>query len=198
MAKPIVVSLDGIESSFDHVKLDRKRLYGERRRVPLDLSGEPCLKSALTSDGLYLLQSGMTAQGYFDEGGRWLQKAQLVGIGLDGQALEIAPSTLGTAQPLELVAPDVLLQYVAESVYTLGALVLDAALQERLTKGDIFRFSFNYSADYKQETAFLLQNAEGVFCLIATPISTTWSEPGKLSELADAEESSDDLDFEMF
>mgnify|MGYP000098875707 CR=1 FL=1 len=33
MAKPIVVSLDGIESSFDHIKLDRKRLYGERRRV---------------------------------------------------------------------------------------------------------------------------------------------------------------------
>jgi len=198
MAKPIVVSLDGIESSFDHVKLDRKRLYGERRRVPLDLSGEPCLKSALTSDGLYLLQSGMTAQGYFDEGGRWLQKAQLVGIGLDGQALEIAPSTLGTAQTLELVAPDILLQYVAESVYTLGALVLDAALQERLTNGEIFRFGFNYSADYKQETAFLLQNAEGFFCLVATPISTTWSEPGKLAELADTEESSDDLDFEMF
>jgi len=89
MAKPIVVSIDGIESSFDHIKLDRKRLYGERRRVPLDLTGEPCVKSALTSDGLYLLQSGMTAQGYFDESGRWLQKSQLVGIGSDGQALEL-------------------------------------------------------------------------------------------------------------
>jgi hypothetical protein len=77
-------------------------------------------------------------------------------------------------------------------------LVLDAALQERLTNGEIFRFGFNYSADYKQETAFLLQNAEGFFCLVATPISTTWSEPGKLAELADTEESSDDLDFEMF
>lgn len=88
MAKPIVVSLDGIESSFDHIKLDRKRLCGERRRVPLDLLGETCVKSASTSDGLYLLQSGVTAQGYFDESGRWLQKSQLVGIGSDGQALE--------------------------------------------------------------------------------------------------------------
>ena len=73
MAKPIVVSLDGIESSFDHIKLDRKRLYGERRRVPLDLTGQPCVKSALTSDGLYLLQSGMTAQGYFDESSQSLR-----------------------------------------------------------------------------------------------------------------------------
>ena len=147
MAKPIVVSLDGIESSFDHIKLDRKRLYGERRRVPLDLTGEPCVKSALTSDGLYLLQSGMTAQGYFDESGRWLQKSQLVGIGSDGQALEPMPSTLGAVQPLELVEPDVLLEHVVESVYTLEATDLAAALQERLAAGDVFRFSFSYSAD---------------------------------------------------
>ena len=129
MAKPIVVSLDGIESSFDHIKLDRKRLYGERRRVPLDLAGGACVKSALTSDGLYLLQSGMTAQGYFDESGRWLQKSQLVGIGPDGQALEPMPSTLGAMQPLELVEPDVFLDHVVVSVYNLEAKYLAEALQ---------------------------------------------------------------------
>ena len=198
MAKPIVVSLDGIESSFDHVKLDRKRLYGERRRVPLDLTGEPCVKSALTSDGLYLLQSGMTAQGYFDESGRWLQKSQLVGIGSDGQALEPMPSTLGAVQPLELVEPDVLLEHVVESVYTLEATDLAAALQERLAAGDVFRFGFSYSADYKQSAAFLLKNTEGIFCLIGAPLTATWSDPGKLAEVVDAEDSSDDLDFEMF
>lgn len=198
MAKPIIVSLDGIESSFDHIKLDRKRLYGERRRVPLDLSGEPCAKSALTSDGLYLLQSGMTAQGYFDESGRWLQKSQLVGIGSDGQALEPMPSTLGAAQPLELVEPDVLLEHVVESVYTLEATDLAAALQERLAAGDVFRFGFSYSADYKYSAAFLLKNTEGFFCLIGSPLTATWSEPGKLAEVIDTEDSSDDLDFEMF
>ena len=46
------------------------------------------LKAALTTDGLYLLQSGMTAQGYFDETGRSLQKSQLVGLDADGQPLE--------------------------------------------------------------------------------------------------------------
>ena len=198
MAKPIVVSLDGIESSFDHLKLDRKRLYGERRRLPLDLSGEQCVKSALTTDGLYLLQSGMTAQGYFDEDGRWLQKSQLVGIGLDGLPMDILPSSLGVAQTLEMVTPGVLLDHVVETVYMMDALTLDPALQERLNAGDIFKFGFNYSADYKQSKAFLLQNADGIFCLIAAPLSATWSEPGKLAEIVENDESSEDLDFEMF
>lgn len=198
MAKPIIVSLDGIESSFDHFKLDRKRLYGERKRVPLDVQGEPCLKSALTTDGMYLLQSGMTAQGYFDETGRWLQKNQLVGLGPDGLPLAIQPSTLGITQVLEPVAADVVLQYVVESVYALDALSLDAVLQTRLASGEVFRFCFNYSSDYQQSTGFLLKSDESIFCLIGSPYKAAWSEPGKLAALGDAEEASEDLDFEMF
>lgn len=69
--------------------------------VPLDLAEEQCVKSALTSDGLYLLQSGITAQGYFEESGRWLQKAQLVGIGSDGQALDWTDYSSGRTTMLD-------------------------------------------------------------------------------------------------
>jgi len=117
---------------------------------------------------------------------------------LDGQALELVPSTLGAPQPLELVEPDVLLEHVVESVYTLEATNLAASLQERLAAGDVFRFGFNYSADYKQSVAFLLKNTEGIFCLIGSPLTAKWSEPGKLAEVVDADDSADDLDFEMF
>jgi hypothetical protein len=198
MAKPIVVSLNGVESSFDHAKVERKRLYGERRRVPLDASGEPCTKSALTTDGQYLLQSGMTAQGYFDEEGRWLQKNQLVGLGPDGQPLDIQPSTLGVAQPLEPAQPASVLEHAIEAVYALDALTVDAALQTRLDAGDVFKFGFNYSADYHQESAFLLKNTEGIFCLVGAPFQASWSEPGKVADVALEEEAADDLDFEMF
>ena len=81
MAKPIVVALDGIESGFEHAKLERLRLYEARR--PLDQTGQPCIRVALTTDGLYLRQGGMTAQGYFDETGRSLQRSQLVGLEVD-------------------------------------------------------------------------------------------------------------------
>ena len=42
MAKPIVVSLEGVDSRFDHAKLERHNLYGARKRVPLDAAGQPC------------------------------------------------------------------------------------------------------------------------------------------------------------
>ena len=198
MAKPIIVSLNGTESAFDHAKVERKRLYGERRRVPLDADGEPCLKSALTADGQYLLQSGMTAQGYFDEEGRWLQKSQLVGIGSDGEPLQIQPSTLGLAQALEPTPPGTILEHTIEAVYGLDPLTVDGALMTRLEAGEVFKFGFNYSADYHQESAFLLKSTEGVFCLVGVPFTVSWSEPGKVADIAADEETSDDLDFEMF
>jgi hypothetical protein len=198
MVKPIVVSLDGIESSFDHSKLERHRLYGVRKRIPLDQSGQPCIKAALTTDGLYLLQSGMTAQGYFDEGGRWLQKSELQGLDQDNKPLELKPSTLGTAQALTSVPASEVLRHVTEAVYRLDPLEVDTTLAARLDAGEVFRFGFNYGADYHLETAFLVANPEGVFCLVGVPILPAWSEPG-LVAVADAdEEASDDLDFDMF
>jgi hypothetical protein len=198
MAKPIIVTFDGNESSFDHAKVERTKLYGSRRRVPLDLEGQPCMKSSLTADGLYLLQSGMTAQGYFDEAGRWLQKNQLVGISEDGQPLELKPSTLGVAQPLVQVHPSIVLDHSIDAVYGLDPLTMDPGLQERLDAGEMFSFSFNYGADYHLETAFLLKNPEGVFCLVGVPISPAWVEPGKVSVVETVDEISDELDFDMF
>ena len=199
MAKPIILTLDGVESSFEHTKIERSKLYGARRRIPLDMEGNPCVKSSLTVDGLYLLQSGMTAQGYFDETGRWLQKSELVGLDEDGQPLELKPSTLGVAQPLKPVPPGEVLRHAIDTVYALDAAVIDGALQARLDAGDVFRFGFNYGADYHLETAFLVKSAEGCFCLIGVPCEAAWSEPGKVtvaeeSEAADA----DELDFDMF
>lgn len=200
MAKPIVLSFEGVESSFVHAKLDRARLYGARRRVPLDQEGLACVKAALTTDGQYLLQSGMTAQGYFDEEGRWLQRSQLVGLGPDGNTLELQPSTLGVAQVAEVVDPSILLRYTTDSVYTLEPSSIDSALASRLDAGDVLRFGFNYGADYHQETAFLVKNSEGFFCLVGTPILPTWCEPGQVTLVEASEEAAgdDDLDFEMF
>jgi hypothetical protein len=198
MAKPILVTLDGVESSFDHSKLDRARLYGNRRRVPLDEQGRPCVKAALTVDGAYLLQSGMTAQGYFDEQGRWLQKSELVGLDADGEVVDLKPSTLGVPQELSAVEPAEVLRFTNSSVYQLEPAAVDAALTSRLEAGEVFRFAFNYTSDYQLETAFLVQNPEGIFCLVADPTLPEWCEPGRLAVVEEADEASDELDFDMF
>jgi hypothetical protein len=199
MAKPIVLTYEGAESSFDHAKLDRARLYGARKRIPLDQEGQPCVKAALTTDGLYLLQSGMTAQGYFDEEGRWLQRGQLVGLDADGNPLELKPSTLGVAKEALVADPSELLRHTIDAVYVLDPTAVDGALATRLEAGDVFRFGFNYGADYHEEKAFLVKNAEGFFCLVGTPTLPAWCEPGQVAVVEAAEEAaSDDLDFEMF
>jgi hypothetical protein len=102
MAKPIVVSHMGAESSFQFSKLERQKLYGARRRMPVDASGEPCTRAALTDDGMVLITAGMSAQGWFDPDGRQVESRDIGACDGAGNALEIVPSTLGEAQPRQL------------------------------------------------------------------------------------------------
>jgi len=198
MARTVVCVKDEIESTFNLVKLERERLYGSRKRIVLDHASQQCIKASLTVDGLYLLQPGMTSQGYFDEGGRWLQKAELVGLDGDGNPMELRPATLGTAQKLRLVSASEVLLHAVASVYILEPTSLDPSLDKCLDAGEIFQFDFNYSADYRTEIAFLLKNPEGIFALICEATNPKWCEPGKVTLVDDVEGVADELDFDMF
>ena len=198
MAKPIVVSLAGKESAFALTKVERSKLYPTRKRVPLDSGGNPCTRAAMMADGDNVLRSGMTAQGYFTAAGRWVTKDELVGINPDGSPAELKPSTLGVAQALEgPVSARDLLDLEVLSVYVLEPETVDADLLASLKKGDLYRFPFNYGADYHCETAYLLANEEGVFALVGNPTAPTWGEEATVFVAEAEEESADDLDFEM-
>ena len=62
---------------------------------------------------------------------------------------------------------------------------------------EVWRFRFNYRPDYRGETAFLLQNGEGVFILVGTPCPAPFLEPAASAPPADDGEDEGDLDFEM-
>lgn len=95
--------------------------------------------------------------------------------------------------------PSELLRHTIDAVYVLDPTAVDGALATRLEAGDVFRFGFNYGADYHEEKAFLVKNAEGYFCLVGTPTLPAWCEPGQVAVVEAAEEAAgDDLDFEMF
>lgn len=199
MARPIVVRYQGHESRFDFEKLERSRLYGRRRRVPMDPQGRPCTRASLTGDGRLLIVSGMTAQGYFDAGGRWIPTSDLVGLDADGRPLPLKPSTLGEAQELRgPVSPQEVLDLPVTAVYLLNPQDLHPTLQEALAKGHIFGLPFNWRADFREEQAFLLQNDQGLFALVGQPAAPAWlahEAPPVVAEDADEE---GDLDFEMF
>ncbi len=201
MAKPIIVSLGGVESRFDHEKLDRTKLYGKRQRQVLDPGGQRCERAELTRDGTLLVRTGMTAQGYFDEGGSWIPNNKLVGLDADGKPVPMLASTLGESQKLTgPVDATEVLDLCVRSVYALGPDGLDPKLEAELKAGKVYKFSLCYRGGYQAETAFLVGNANGFFALVGTPAETEWLELATVAtETSDAADGDDDeLDFEMF
>ena len=136
MGRRIVVEFGGAVSRFDLKKVDRSKLYGKRQRVALDSRGEPCERAELMDDGSVLLRQGMTAQAYFDEDGRWIPKAELVGIAPDGSEAPKLPSTLDVEQTARLVPPeepevgDLLLRGACAALVADGAAVAVALFPE--------------------------------------------------------------------
>jgi hypothetical protein len=202
MAKTINVTWQGLEASFGFKPVDRAALYGKRRRVAFDESGQACSRASLLADGSLLLKSGMTGQGYFLSDGVWVAQGHLEGLNPDGTPAAVVPSTLGESVSLEgPISIEEILDMTAETVYALDVETLPEGLSERLAAGDCFRFRFNFRDSYSQSTGILLSNSEGVWALIGTPVSYEWSELGRLVDVvADVavEDDSDDLDFEMF
>ena len=142
----------------------------------------------------------MTAQGFFTENDKWIPIKDLVGLDDSDIPLELVPSTLGEPQEVaEPCKPQELLDIKPTSVYMLGAAELGGALEKQLDEGLIFTFPMYYRADYRAETAFLLKNGEGYFCVVGVPTASEWCEQEKPAvEKQEEEEDSDDLDFDMF
>jgi len=203
MAKPIIVSHKGRESSFEFRKLSRSKLYGRKQRIPVGPDGEKCTRASLTLDGSLMLLSGMTAQGYFSENGDWIPNKELVGLDADGKEVAQQPSTLGVVQKLRgpLTSQEILDLRTA-SVYILDPGEVDPALQKAMDAGDVFGFDFNYRANYQMEQACLLSNKEGVFVLVGQPAEPEWCELESVATISPQaetdEDEEEDLDFEMF
>jgi len=200
MAKPIVLKFGGAESSFDFAKLDRKKLYTTRRRQALDADGKPCRRASLTRDGRYLLQAGMTAQGYFDAAGAWVPNKALKAVDAEGNSVHKHPSTLGVAQEAALATARDLLDLKVVATYMLDPLEVDAGLQEVLDNGGIVRLPMVYRAGYDPATAYLLDTDNGLFLLTGNATPPEWVEPAATLAVIDEEEDDDDddLDFDMF
>ena len=198
MAKGRVLSLDGHVSSFQLEKIERARSYGVRRRLAVDDMGRTCSRAALTDDGQVLLRAGMTAQGWFDTDGRQIEQKAIGAEDADGRPLDLVPSTLGVEQ--SLVGPvdaREVLDVSLTAVYRVTPDELDEALARSLADGQFWRFAFNYRPDYRSETGYLVQNADGIFALVGTPAPARYLEPQAPPPPVDDDDDEGDLDFEM-
>jgi hypothetical protein len=198
VAKGLVLALNGRTSSFQIEKVERAKLYGVRRRLVVDDQGRTCSRASLTDDGQVLLRAGMTAQGWFDTDGRQVEQKAIGAEDADGGLLELVPSTLGVEQALQgPVDAREMLDLSLTAVYRITPEALDDSLARSLAEGQFWRFPFNYRPDYRSETGYLVQNAEGIFAIIGTPAPAQYLEPHAPPPPADDDEDEGDLDFEM-
>ena len=200
MAKPLVIERDGKLSSFEVSLLERRKLYGSRKRVALDAEGHVCTRATLTKDGELLLVSGCTGQGYFTDVGTWVERRQMLPVGPEGQVTEMYPSTLGVPQEVNgpVEAHEVLTLDV-QSVYSLRVLNDELELKSKLDAGKIFKCPFNYASGVEVETAFLVANKSGCFAIVGHSVEAEWcAQDQALMPPADAAFQEDDLDFDMF
>ena len=200
MAKLILINYLGEEAKFSHKKVDRSKLYGSRKRIPLDPLGENCLRCELSDDGSTLIMSGMTSQGYFDSDINWIPNKELIGMDLSGKVLNKIPATLGVAQDVVISELEPLLDLAVDSIYQLDPEEVPQSIQTVLESGKVFNFPFNYREDYHAESAYLVLNDEGYFALIGNPVEPEWMELEQVVEetFESESEDDDDLDFEMF
>lgn len=198
MARSINVEWKGKESSFSFAKLDRSKLYGKKRRIPVDRDGHKCDLASIDVATGTLLRSGMTAQGYFSSAGEWIPNSELVGLDADGKEIEKVPSTLGVAQKAEQAKLEDLFDMRVDSVYALEPAEVDKDIAGELESGVVFTIPFNYRADYQSEHGYLLHNKQGFFLLVGQPVATEWVSFENKPIADDDIQADDDLDFEMF
>ena len=178
MAKQIIVTLGGNTSTFDFKKISRSDLYGKTSRRALDPEGEPCRRAQVTKDGSLLLRSGMTAQGYFKQtNGEWVPTGERIGMDLAGRPVEKVASSLGEAQELEgPVNVEDLFDVDKPILYALNDVEVDAGLKKSLEAGELYRFPFNYRADYEGQVAYLFIGKEDdrAYCLVGSTAHAEW------------------------
>jgi hypothetical protein len=199
MAKALVVSFSGEETRFSVSRVERSKVYGSRKRVALDAAGKPCRRASLTDDGRFMLQAGMTGQGYVTHEGKWVPNSELVGLDSDGNPVGKQPSTMDVAQIAETVPARELFDLRVSAVYALECESLGAGLNSHLAAGGVVKVPFRFRDDFVTEEAYLLKNEAGCFALVGSLSPAVWVEPAAMPPpIVPDEQGDDELDFEMF
>ena len=198
MARELILNLNKNKSTFEISKIDRKKLYGFKKRLLLDEKGKECSKANLEEETGIVFVSSDISSSYLDHKGNFVEKKELEAINDEGKKVKKEESTLGKEVDLASTSIEDALNLKVNSVYYLEPKDFDKDLKSKLDKGEIFSFPFNYYADFKLEDAMILKSEKEYFALIGRKTSCHWigeNSDDLPEEVEEFEE--DDLNFEM-
>ena len=198
MAREILLTLNKKKSSFEISKIDRKKLYGFKKRMFLDEKNKECSKANLEEEtGIVFVNSDISSC-YLDHKGNYIEKSDLEAINENGKKVKKEDSTIGKEVNLNSITTEDALNLKVNSVYHLEPKEFDKNLKSKLDKGEVFSFPFNYYADFKLEDGIILKSEKEYFALIGRKTSCHWVGENSDDLPEDVEEFEDnDLDFEM-
>ena len=91
-------------------------------------------------------------------GGKQIESNEIGAIDENNNELSLIPSTLGINQNLEgPISPTELLDLSVTTVYSILPDEISKDLENSLDKGEIWKCNFNFRADYRMETCFILK-----------------------------------------
>ena len=198
MARELILNLNKNKSTFGISKIDRKKLYGFKKRLFLDEKNKECTKANLEEEtGIVFVNSDISSC-YLDHKGNYIEKSDLEAINENGKKVKKEDSTIGKEVNLNSITTEDALNLKVNSVYHLEPKEFDKNLKSKLDKGEVFSFPFNYYADFKLEDGIILKSEKEYFALIGRKTSCHWVGENSDDLPEDVEEFEDnDLDFEM-
>ncbi len=155
MRRILEISYEGKGSSFTVSKIVRSKLYGSKRRIPVDGQGHECSRAALTRDGRHILPNGGSAMLYLDKQGDVVERSQL--ISPEGETAKPGESNINrTLEVVQAVEAADVLECSITRAYALEPVFICAELEESLSQGAIYRLP-----EHNGRRVFLLGNEAG-------------------------------------
>ena len=186
MAKAIQFIAGKLKFAASLTKIDRDKVYGFIDEKVNDDNGNPCILGSLLDDGRTLVLNGATAIKTVDTLFNELDKTELKVVYQDGKDAVLVPSSYEEEINLTETTFDDLFNLEITSVYQLDFedLVVKTSVNDFLADGKVFRFVFNYRADYEGADAILISNPTGIFVLTGRIIDFSYLE-NKLTEVSE-------------
>jgi hypothetical protein len=194
MQRIFEVLFNGKTLSFKLTKISRSKLYGSKRRIPIDAQGQECKRAALTSDGMYVLPNGGIAMLYLDTQGDVVERNRLQGIDEEGEVAE-NPLSVAVLEVVQIVTATEILDCSITHAYTFEPVFICTELEESLSEGTIYRLPDCY--DHRR---FLIGNREGCFMLVGKRTGFEFvglAEADLLPPDFEAEDMDEELDFTL-
>ena len=182
-------------------KVDRDKVYGFVEEVITDESGKSCVSGSLLDDGQTVVLSGATALKTVDANQAEVDKKALKMVYADGTDAVLVASSYDGEVELKQATQEELFDLEVNTVYQLQW-EDDAAKQstlKQLDNGALWKFVFNYRADYEGADAIMLSAQNEVFVLTGRLLEFDFLENKTAVPVAEpeVEQEEDSMDFGM-